>query len=144
MKPFCMIEVISAPNGVHELAFRPGETLMAALARAARERPAEARHSSEQLKAPAPVASSKPVPSKTAPVGTREWAACLIKEFGSGQGTKFIGRELTYDAALTEAADEHKKLTRPPEPTPPKTAGGFASKLRFSQGLRIFNKTQTK
>jgi hypothetical protein len=90
------------------------------------------------------------VPSTTAPVGSREWAACLIAEFGEKKGAEFFARELTYQQALDESAAEHiAKFGPPPKtqpaspPAPQLTASappateprrGFARRIKFAKG----------
>lgn len=84
--------------------------------------------------------------SKTAPVGSREWEACLIENFGADQGRRFIALKLSYLDALDEAV-RVCKTTAPrgveekPAPQPPR---GFASRIRIDRGLSVFKKSENK
>jgi hypothetical protein len=88
--------------------------------------------------APAPkalAAPKKPVPSKTAAVGTREWAACLIANFGQDRGVRFIQRELSYLEALDIATEERNSAAAAlaAKPAAGGDADGFAGKIRFAK-----------
>jgi hypothetical protein len=52
------------------------------------------------------------VPSRTARVGSREWAACLRSEFSRTEFIDFFSRELSYDEARAEC--DRVAATRPP------------------------------
>lgn len=60
---------------------------------------------------------TKIIPSRTAPVGSRQWAACLRAEFPD-DFIDFFGRQLSYQ----EACDEYRSRG---------VRRGFASKLSF-------------
>jgi hypothetical protein len=58
------------------------------------------------------------VPSRTAPVGSREWAAALRQDFTHAQFVDFFSRELSYDEARAEC-DRIAAARRPPVPRMP-------------------------
>ena len=120
------------PGGRYEFKLREGETEAGAMARL--------RLTKIERMSTASQERSKPVASKTAAVGSREWAACLVHNFGPDKGSWFIARELTYDEARAEASAEHAKLAgRAAErggDAPPNNAHGFASKIRVIGGLQ--------
>ncbi len=83
------------------------------------------------------------VPSKSAPVGSRQWAACLLKEFGRDAGVRYVGLELTYMEALDLACDEHRQaqgLTPAAGEAERSQAKGFAGRVRFTPGMKIFGR----
>lgn len=65
------------------------------------------------------------VPNKLAAVGTREWAAALLQQFGTELGTEYFKRQLTFDQASAEHASSQ-----------PRQRGGFANRLARSRVMR--------
>ncbi len=82
----------------------------------------------------------KTAPSKTAPVGSRGWVACLIAEFGLVKANEFVERELTYDQARAEF---DAASTSSDDRAPQKQRRGFAAKIGASptfQSQKLFQK----
>jgi hypothetical protein len=72
---------------------------------------------------------AKPAASRTAPVGSREWAACLIGEFGEQLGAVYIDLGFTYSqAAVDFATFKDSRLGLPGQ------RAGMASKIKFAKG----------
>ena len=79
------------------------------------------------------------VPNKFAAIGTREWAAGLLKEFGRERGARYVSRSLSYDQAADEFVAEMKALrgaAAAPSAVVKKEPAGFAGRVRFA-GCRV-------
>jgi len=136
-----------------ELQWQPGETPRQWQQRqlANRQKP-EPKPTQLSASGPTPTEHSapKPIDPKTAPVGSREWAGCLLKEFGQELGAKYIDRGLTYSQALQERSAEltaeHKQLTEAVAKQERKAGRGkgFAGKLRFGGGFKPFGKHEQR